>query len=211
MQLDPRHQRRVVSQEELGKLLGAAKKGEPFRGLSGKDRVLLYRLALYTGLRLSEIASLTPESFDLTSNPPTVTVEAGYSKRRKRDVLVLRSDLAADLKPWLRRRPAGEPVFTGTWMQRGSRMVQRDLEAAGLPYEDEAGRFYDFHSLRHQFISNLAAAGVHPKVAQELARHSDINLTLSRYTHVAREDEQKAVEGLPRIGDKPARKKRESA
>ena len=88
-------------------------------------------------------------------------------------------------------------------------MVKRDVEAAGLQYEDEAGRFYDFHSLRHQFISNLAASGVHPATAQKMARHSDINLTLSRYTHVAREDEAKAVEGLPGIGE--AKRKRESA
>jgi hypothetical protein len=28
---------------------------------------------------------------------------------------------------------------------------------------------FDFHAIRHQFISSLAAAGVHPKTAQTLA------------------------------------------
>jgi hypothetical protein len=37
---------------------------------------MLYRLALTTGLRASELASLTKRSFDLDSTPPTVAVEA---------------------------------------------------------------------------------------------------------------------------------------
>ncbi|MDA1166324.1 MAG: tyrosine-type recombinase/integrase [Planctomycetota bacterium] len=49
-------------------------------------------------------------------------------------------------------------------------MLKRNLEAAGIPYQDKAGRFLDFHSLRHTFGTNLARAGVAPKVAQELMR-----------------------------------------
>ena len=35
----------------------------------------------------------------------------------------------------------------------------------------------DFHTLRHTQGSLLAASGIHPKVAQTLMRHSDINHT----------------------------------
>jgi hypothetical protein len=45
--------------------------------------------------------------------------------------------------------------------------------------------------------SLLAAGGVHPKVAQSIMRHSDINLTMSRYTHTFREQESEAVAKLP--------------
>ena len=72
-----------------------------------------------------------------------------------------------------------------------------DLEAAGIAYVDEAGRYADFHSLRHTCGSLLAAAGVHPKVAQTIMRHSDINLTLSRYSHVFRGQDSEAVGKLP--------------
>jgi hypothetical protein len=34
-------------------------------------------------------------------------------------------------------------------------MLRIDLGAAGIPYQDESGRFADFHSLRHTFITNL--------------------------------------------------------
>jgi hypothetical protein len=77
------------------------------------------------------------------------------------------------------------------------RMVRADLEAAGLSYRDERGRVFDFHALRHQFLSSLAAAGVHPKVAQSLARHSTITLTMDRYAHLGLYDQSAALDQLP--------------
>ena len=62
--------------------------------------------------------------------------------------------------------------------------------------DDETGNL-DFHALRHTFRSLLAASGIHPKVAQELMRHSDINLTMSRYSHVFHGQEANAVAKLP--------------
>jgi len=78
-------------------------------------------------------------------------------------------------------------------------MVRADLEIVGIPYHDEGGRVFDFHALRHQFISSLAAAGVHPKVAQTLARHSTITLTMDRYTHVGLYDQTAALDQLPAL------------
>ena len=46
----------------------------------------------------------------------------------------------------------------------------------------------------------LAASGVHPKTAQDLMRHSDINLTMSRYTHTLRGQTALAIEALPDFG-----------
>jgi hypothetical protein len=54
------------------------------------------------------------------------------------------------------------------------------------------------------FISNLQRAGVHPKTAQALARHSTIGLTMDRYTHVLREQESAALEALPDLSFGPA-------
>jgi integrase len=54
------------------------------------------------------------------------------------------------------------------------------LNSDFLAYANHAGRFADFHSCRHLFITSLERAGVRPKVAQTLARHSDIWLTLKR-------------------------------
>jgi hypothetical protein len=78
-------------------------------------------------------------------------------------------------------------------------MVRIDLTAAGIPYEDASGRVFDFHAIRHQFISSPAAAGVHPKVVQILARHSSITLTMDRYTHMGLLTQTAALEMLPAL------------
>ena len=46
---------------------------------------------------------------------------------------------------------------------------------------DDCSRYVDFRALHHTAGTFLAAGGVHPKVAQKRMRHSDINLTMSRY------------------------------
>src|SRR5262249_50709344 len=88
--------------------------------------------------------------------------------------------------PRLSQRKAGRPLWSGTWADRSADMLKGDLAAAGIPYAVDGphGLLYaDFHALRHSFITLLERSGVSPKTAQELARHSDIRLTMQRYTH----------------------------
>lgn len=236
--VDVRVVRRALSQEELAAVVEAAENGEPFRDLSGSDKALLYLTAAFTGLRVSELASLTAESLDFRANPPTLTVEASCSKHRREDVLPLHPELALRLRSWLQERDrrtfeggtipfnradSAEPLFPGTWPDRAAKMLRHDLKAARtnwlnqaaadeeraerersdyLKYETDDGRA-DFHALRHTFISNLAASGVHPKLAKELARHSTISLTMDRYTHVGLVDMNAALESLPGIPETP--------
>ena len=40
------------------------------------------------------------------------------------------------------------------------------------------------HDLRHTSATLLLAEGVHPKIVQERLGHSDIGMTLNRYSHV---------------------------
>ena len=198
---DKKRRRRPFTDEEFATLIRTTRSSSAdFRGLSGEDRAMLYIVAFNTGLRVCELASLTPESFDLDSDVPTVCCRAAYTKNGQEAVLPLRTDVAAALKDWLATKPAGEPVWPGTWAKKASaRMLRMDLAAAGIPYEDASGRFADFHSLRHTFISNLARGGVHPKNAQALARHSKITLTMDHYTHTVLGDLARDVESLPAV------------
>jgi hypothetical protein len=61
-----------------------------------------------------------------------------------------------------------------------------------------------------QFISMLAAKGVHPKVAQVLARHLTITLTMDYYTHLDVLDVTGALDKLPGVakGEGPGRQAR---
>ena len=199
--VDVRRSRRALRDEAFTRFIEATSTGTPFRNLTGPDRLVLYTLAANTGFRAGELASLTPGSFDLDANPPTVTVEAGYSKRRRKDVQPMRADVAAMMQAYLTGKPKGEPVWPGTWHDRAAEMVRGDLEAAGVDYRDDAGRCFDFHAMRGQFISLLAANGVHPKVAQVLARHSTISLTMDFYTHLDVLDVTGALNKLPVLAD----------
>jgi hypothetical protein len=50
--------------------------------LTGPDRSVLHVVACSTGFREGELATLTPESFDLDSEPPTATLPVKIDKRR---------------------------------------------------------------------------------------------------------------------------------
>lgn len=200
-QADLRHDRRHLTDEELAKLLAAAEKGPKKLCLTGPERALLYRLTVYTGLRANEVRSLRWQDVDLTGDPPTVTVRAAYSKRRRLDVIPMPAELVRALRAWCREHEAvAEEAIFPNLTEKTADLLKFDLAAAGVAYEDAYGRYADFHSLRHTFVSRLNKAGVNPKVVQDLARHSDIRLTMNRYAHTLLEDQAQAInrlDGLP--------------
>ncbi|MBX3459228.1 MAG: site-specific integrase [Planctomycetes bacterium] len=197
-------ERRALALHEISALLQAAEAGPRRTRLTGPARALLYRLALETGLRASELQSLTRASFDLDG--ATVTVNAEHTKNHQRADLPLRAPLVALLRAHLANKlPTAQAFALGYGEWRSAEMLRADLKAAGVPYQDDSGRVADFHALRHTFVSNLARSGVHPKTAQVLARHSTIELTMGTYTHLRRDDEVRAIESLPDL-DAPARR-----
>jgi excisionase family DNA binding protein len=196
---DRRRPRRALREDLFLRLVEATGKGAAFRGITGPDRLVLYTLAANTGFRANELSSLTPTSFALDKSPATVTVEAGYSKHRRKDVQPLRADVADLMRQYIAGKPALKPLWPGTWAKVGAEMLRMDLDAAAIAYRDSLGRYFDFHAMRGQFISFLAAKGVHPKVAQVLARHSTIKLTMDYYTHLDVFDVAGALDKLPEI------------
>jgi len=198
--IDPRHERRALPAGDLRAILDATGRSAiTFQGLAGRDRLMLYATAMVTGFRASELASLVPPSFDLAADTPSVTGEAADTKNRQEALQPLPPDVAEALRDYLAGRPADQPVWPGKWFEDAAEMLRVDLEAAGIPYRDDADRVADFHALRHSYITLLERSGVSPKLAQELARHSDIRLTMNVYTHARLHDLAGAVDGLPRI------------
>ena len=195
VKLDRRHDRRALELDELRRLLKVTHNGPIRFRMSGPERAMLYRLAIETGLRASELRSLRVLSFDF--DRCTVVVEAAYSKRRRQDVILLRSDTSAELREFLRAKTPNTPAFKMPDKYRVADMLQADLADADIPYVDDAGRYADFHALRHCTGTLLAVSGVHPKVAQTIMRHSTPELTLNRYSHVGLRDQRQALEGLP--------------
>ncbi|HPS56210.1 MAG TPA: site-specific integrase, partial [Sedimentisphaerales bacterium] len=186
-------QRRALETNEIRSLLEATA-SEPERfGTTGYQRSMLYRLAIETGLRATELKSLTVSSFDFDNQ--AVTIKAENAKNKKTVILPLKAETTIALKNLTAGKLPNVKVFNVP--DKTAKMLRSDLEAAGIDYKDNAGRFVDFHSLRHTAGTLLAASGAHPKVAQSIMRHSDINLTMSLYTHTLRGQEAEAIENLP--------------
>ena len=127
-----------------------------------------------------------------------VTVEGGYTKNGQTAI----QPLPTSIIPRLRQFLAGKTgqLWPGTWRERAAKMLRADLAAAGIPYRTEDG-YADFHCLRHSYVSMLAANGTPIKTAMELARHSDVNLTMAVYSHASLHDVAGAVERLPCLLD----------
>jgi len=224
---DKRHERRPFLVEEILWLLATTRNGPVRGGMTGVERAMLYRLAVETGFRANELRSLTRGSLALDGEHPSVAVAAGYSKRRRDDVLPLRADTAEELVEFLGAKLPLAKVFNmpraydvaekilrpdlahgrQAWLDDAKTAEERERRegTSFLCYVDAAGRFADFHALRHTTGSWLAAAGVHPKTAQAVMRHSDINLTMNLYTHTLAGQESAAVAALPSLDVTPAR------
>ena len=201
--VDRRHVRRALSDDELAHLFRVTGAGGTVRRLTGPERVMAYRVAMETGLRASEVGSLTPRSFNLADlDTATVSVRAAYSKRRREDVVPILRSLAEAVAAFIASKPQDAPLFK--MPHKPAEMLRVDLEAAGIPYADEEGRVMDFHGLRHTFITRLARSGVMPAEAKALARHSTITLTMDHYTHTLIADERAALERVPDIDATPA-------
>ena len=189
--------RRALGPDELRTLLDHTQTAPERFKMTGEQRVVLYLLAVESGLRANELRSLTVSSFNIENH--TVTVDSGSAKNRQSSTLPLRARTTTKLQEHFKFKPLMSQAFDLPSKYNMADMLRADLHDAGISYSDkpDSPNYINFHSLRHTTGTLLAASGVHPKVAQSIMRHSDINLTMSRYTHTLRGQEAKAIENLP--------------
>jgi len=67
----------------------------------GRERALIYKKLVLTGLRKGELASITVGQVDLDAPTPSLILEAADEKNREGSTIPLQADLAADLRAWL--------------------------------------------------------------------------------------------------------------
>jgi len=238
---DPRRTRRAMTEEDLRTLLAVAcrrplldrltvrrgkRKGEAYADLRpetrerlevlGRERALLYKTFVLTGLRKKELGSLTVGQLDLDGPVPFAALHAADEKNREGAEIVLRGDLALDLKHWLadmlrrsqeaaqrdgRPIPARLPADTKIFNVPAGlvRILDRDLRLAGIPKRDERGRTLDVHALRTTFGTWLSKGGVPLRTAHAAMRHSDPKLTANVYTDPKLLDVRGALDALPAL------------
>ncbi len=248
-QADRRRIRRSLTEDELGRLLSAARqrplldamtirrgrrKGEVIGKLRddvrdklerlGRERELIYKTLALTGLRKSELASLTVGQLHLDGERPFAELQARDAKNRTDATIPLRRDLADDFLAWLaekaQREPADVLAFNagaGLSIHRTDattlaadvplfrvpvelvKILNRDLKRAGIPKLDERGRVLDVHCLRGTFATLLSKGGVPLRTAQAAMRHSDPKLTANVYCDPFVLDVHSALDALPML------------
>jgi hypothetical protein len=137
----------------------------------------------------------------LDSTNPFYALPADIVKNRKEQPRPLHPELVEELQ---KLKPAGKLEPGDLVFPDGvptMKEIRKDFKAAGIPLKDELGHIVDFHALRTTYITRLQRAGVSPREAMELARHSDMRLTMKTYTDVAQLPLAATVRRLPSIGD----------
>lgn len=211
---DRRKTRRYLSHDEWRWLDSVTRRSVDRFGMTGLERVLLYATAIQTGLRSSELRSLTRGKLSIKSDPPFITAEARATKNKKAARQYIQPELASELLQYIGKKLAGASVFCMPRTYTVATMLRADLEEAreswldtfSDPQErierdrsdflkpiDSQDEHLDFHSLRHTTASWLIAAGADVKTVQTIMRHSDIKLTLDRYGHLFPGSEAAAV------------------
>ena len=183
---------------------------------TGRERALIYKTLILTGLRRGELASLTVGQLELDGSTAYATLAAVDDKAGRGADVPLRTDLVMDLKAWLADKleearseakasgepvpvnlPVGYPLFNVPLAL--VRILDRDLAAAGIAKRDDRGRTVDVHAMRHTFGTHLSKGGVSPRTAQAAMRHSTIDLTMSTYTDPRLLDVAGALDVLPSL------------
>ena len=205
----PRNLPKVLSVEEVGRLLDAPLKGgagEPEEGESStiwhdyaiaRD-VAILEVLYSAGVRVSELTSLEDGQVDLLSGTTRVRGKGKKERlcplgtpacRALRKALELRDLFWATLGK-SGRIPA---VFLN---KHGGRLTPRSVERLMKKHLHTAGLNPDMspHALRHSFATHLLDAGADLRSVQELLGHANLSTT-QIYTHVS-------IERLKEVYDK---------
>jgi integrase len=173
--------------------------------LRGRERNLLYKLVIFTGLRKNEIANLRVRHLELDGPLPTYELPGKYTKSRRATNAkpakgVLLPEFAAELRAFIADSGRKPKDVLFVIPDKLNQVFKNDLKAAGIPERDEEGRYATFHSLRHSANTLLGIAKVPTRLRMLFMRHTDIRLTMQRYDDEAFQDLSQVVEAFARLG-----------
>ena len=209
----PRPQRsemHIMNEDDLHSFLEAAKKTAYY---------VFFYLALFTGMRRSELLALRWTDVDLLLCQIYVTrslhhlrtgeIIFGAPKTTKGRRMVFLSPSTAQLlqehkeKQEKQRAALGIPledddlVFSGL---EGKPFLPDTVSHAWVKLVKRIGlEGIRLHDARHTHASLMLKQGVHPKVVQERLGHATISTTLDLYSHVAPGLQQAAAEGFDKM------------
>ena len=175
---------KFLDEDERGRLLKTCKDQADLDLLHGRrtwvSRYMLVDLALFTGLRVSEIASLKLKDIHLTVKDPYLIVRNG--KRGKARDVYLDRGLVKHLKQYIKQKRTWDesidpdaPLFTGRNGHCATitlmKSFKRAIEEAGLPDH------YSIHSARHTYATFLLRDSKNLQYVRKQLGHTQIAMT----------------------------------
>lgn len=176
---------KFMDRDQRAKLIKATKERAELDMIKGRKtwpvRHALIDLALYSGLRVSEIAALTIGDLRLNAKDPHIMVYGGKGNRTR--VVYIDKELARHMRDFLKLKrtydePMDEdsPLFCG---QGGGKVkaitlqksFKRALEVAGLP------ETFSIHAARHTYATFLLADTRNLRYVQKQLGHSAMAMT----------------------------------
>jgi len=181
-------------EHELEQFLGAAE-STPYYGL--------FYLALFTGMRRSELLALRWQDIDFIYSQISVSRGLHVLKGHKivfsppktasgRRTVALSPSASLILSEYREKREAenlllGKPINDGdlVFNTLGNPLLPNTITHAWQKLIKRTGlRAIRLHDARHTHASLMLKQGIHPKIVQERLGHSSIQITLDTYSHV---------------------------
>jgi len=165
-----------------------------------RERGIVYLVAAFTGLRHGELAKIEWRDVHIDEAQPYISVRSSIAKNTKPISQPLPARVAAALRQCRLVDVAPHDLVFKRLIPRMNRF-RADLAAAGISSIDDKGECADFHALRKTFATELVKLRLPLRVAMELMRHSDPNLTTKIYTDAGMLPIWDAVGALPMFND----------
>lgn len=181
----PRQLPRTISENVVRELLQSAYDGYKLERRESLLDIVVLELLFSTGLRVSELCSLTPDTFMLSNSELRLLVRGKGQKERiieltTPELIVLLNTYSSKYAAEMASQNAilinqcGRPLTP----QSVRRIIHKHIYRIGL-----AGNITP-HMFRHTFATALLEAGMDIRYIQSLLGHSSISTT-QIYTHVA--------------------------
>jgi integrase/recombinase XerD len=194
-----------LTEPEVDALLDACDQTTP----TGRRDHTMLALTIQTGLRISELISLTCQDITLTTAANVHTIGKGRKERRT----PLTPTIRAVLKAWLSERAGtpNDPLFptnTGKHLSRDAieHRLAIHLKTAATSCPSIASKHTTMHTLRHTAAMRLLLAGNDITVIALWLGHEQITTT-QIYLHADMTHKQQAIDRTKPLTAKPGRYK----
>lgn len=175
-----------------------------------------FKVILYSGLRIGEIAALSWEDVDFNSKSIRVHKNVSYIRKRSQTDLMQKTGVEYIVQDSTKSDAGDRIVYMNQKCLSALQELKKDssqesdfvlCNSKGNPSTPQVitRTFYSVldncgikrtgvHTLRHTFASRLFRQGVDVKTVSEILGHKSIGITYDTYIHVIKEQKKAAIE-----------------